>query len=53
MSRPINAVDAHEFAVAFTYAVTEESYNSPINMIAKNGDESLYALLVHLFPEVI
>ena len=53
MSRSQHTIaDAHEFAVAFAGVVTEESEAGSFDMIAKNGDESLYAFLVEVFPEV-
>jgi hypothetical protein len=42
---------AKDFSIAFATAVTESSDN-PTQWIAKNGDDSIFALLQRIFPEV-
>jgi hypothetical protein len=42
---------AKEFAVAFTFAVTEASTNR-LECIAKNGKDSIFATLKKIYPEV-
>ncbi len=42
---------AKEFAIAFTTAVTETSAN-PREWIAKNGQDSIFATLQRIYPEV-
>ncbi len=42
--------NAKEFAIAFTIAVTETSAN-PREWIAKNGKDSIFALLQEIYPE--
>jgi hypothetical protein len=44
--------DAKEFAIAFACAVTH-STGSADDLIAKNGDESLFMLVRKVFPQVI
>ncbi len=46
-----DATNAKEFAVAFTFAVTEAS-DTPGEWIAKNGKESIFAMLQDVYPEV-
>jgi hypothetical protein len=41
---------AKEFAIAFTFAVTEVSAN-PREWIAKNGRDSIFAVLQEIYPE--
>ena len=41
---------AKEFSVAFAFAVTEVS-NADDSIIAKLGEESLYEVLVKIFPQ--
>jgi hypothetical protein len=43
--------DAREFSMAFASAVTEATGNEE-DCIAKNGDESLFALMNAVFPQV-
>jgi hypothetical protein len=43
--------NAKEFAIAFACAVTKITGNVE-DRIAKNGDESLYALMKKVFPQV-
>lgn len=45
-------LDAHKFAVAFTFVVTEESNMYNHGIIAKNVDESFFGLLSEVFPNV-
>ncbi len=42
---------AREFAIAFTFAVTEASKNR-LQCIAKNGKDSIFATLKKIYPEV-
>ncbi len=42
---------AKEFAIAFTFAVTETMDNQR-EWIAKNGKDSIFALLREIYPEV-
>jgi hypothetical protein len=44
-------VDAHEFSAAFACAVTVAASDESC-WLAKNGEESIYAVLGRLFPEV-
>jgi hypothetical protein len=44
--------DAKEFAIAFVVSVTETS-DGPNNWIAKNGKDSMFAILRDIFPEVM
>jgi hypothetical protein len=46
----MDASYAKEFAIAFTIAVTETS-DHPREWIAKNGMDSIFALLQELYPE--
>ena len=49
----VNSADAgyaKEFAIAFTFAVTETSTNKR-EWIAKNGKESIFAILQEIHPE--
>jgi hypothetical protein len=46
-----DAIDAKEFAAAFARAVTEES-DGGNDYIARYGQESIYALLQRVFPQV-
>jgi hypothetical protein len=43
--------NAKEFAIAFTMSVTETSANTR-EWIAKNGKDSIYALLEEIYPAV-
>jgi hypothetical protein len=45
------AGDATRFAIAFAFAVTESSANRR-EWIAKNGKDSIFALLQDIYPEV-
>ncbi len=45
-----DAGSAKEFAIAFTIAVTETSANAR-EWIAKNGKDSIFALLQEIYPE--
>ncbi len=42
---------AREFAIAFTFAVTEASTDR-LECIAKNGKDSIFATLKKIYPEV-
>ena len=42
---------AEEFAVAFTFAVTEVS-EAGVDFIAKNGSYSVFSILQGMFPQV-
>ncbi len=42
--------NAKEFAIAFTFAVTELS-DRPGEWIAKNGKGSIFSMLQEIFPE--
>ncbi len=44
--------DAKDFAVAFVVSVTEASDDRK-NWIAKNGKDSMFAILRDIFPEVM
>jgi hypothetical protein len=44
-------MDVEEFAAAFTIAVTEVS-NSSADMVAKNGNHSIFSVLQGIFPQV-
>ncbi len=46
-----NVGNAKEFAIAFVISVTEASYE-PRNWIAKKGRDSVFAMLLEIFPEV-
>jgi hypothetical protein len=41
---------AKEFAISFTFAVTEPSH-TPGEWIAKNGKDSIFSMLRELYPE--
>ncbi len=49
--RIADAGSAREFAIAFTIAVTETTSANAREWIAKNGKDSIFALLQEIYPE--
>ncbi len=47
-----DVLNAQEFAIAFVISVTETSDDHQ-NWIAKKGEDSIFAILHNVFPEVI
>ncbi len=50
-NKPIQILDAREFCTAFAHSVTDLASRQN-DIIAKNGDESMFAVLHRIFPQV-